>query len=126
MSMTPSHSVTVVVPVYNGSATLRELASRVETTLSRIAEWELIFVVDGSPDDSWQVVSELVEQCPHVKGIDLFRNFGQHNALLAGIRAAENDVIVTMDDDLQHSPEQIPVLLEAMADDIDLVYGTSP
>jgi len=126
MSMTPSHSVTVVVPVYNGSATLRELAGRVDATLSKTANWELIFVVDGSPDDSWRVVSELVEQYSHVRGIDLFRNFGQHNALLAGIRAARHDVIVTMDDDLQHSPEQIPTLLEAMSEDVDLVYGTSP
>lgn len=124
--LTAQPSVTVVVPVYNGSASVRELADRVHATLSATVKWELIFVVDGSPDDSWQVVNELVLEYPEVRGIDLFRNFGQHNALLAGIRAARHDVIVTMDDDLQHRPEMIPILLQAMDDDVDLVYGTSP
>jgi glycosyltransferase involved in cell wall biosynthesis len=124
--MTTPHSVSVVVPVYNGCASLRELAERVQATLAGTVEWELIFVVDGSPDDSWRVVRELVTEYPRIRGIDLYRNFGQHNALLAGIRAARNDIIVTMDDDLQHRPETIPVLLEAMVDDVDLVFGTSP
>lgn len=124
--MRPTPSVSVVVPVYNGCASLGELASRVEATLSGTVDWELIFVVDGSPDDSWRVVCELVAEHPQIIGIDLFRNFGQHNALLAGIRAARCEIIVTMDDDLQHRPELIPVLLAAMDDDVDLVYGTSP
>jgi glycosyltransferase involved in cell wall biosynthesis len=124
--MTASPSVSVVVPVYNGCASIRELATRVHATLSGTVDWELIFVVDGSPDDSWHVIRELVGQYPQVRGIDLFRNFGQHNALLAGIRAARHDVIVTMDDDLQHRPETIPLLLGALGDDVDLVYGTSP
>lgn len=124
--MTTPYSVSVVVPVYNGCGSLRELAARVHTTFAGTVDWELIFVVDGSPDDSWQVVRDLVTEYPRISGIDLFRNFGQHNALLAGIRAARHEVIVTMDDDLQHRPEAIPVLLEALTDDVDLVYGTSP
>jgi glycosyltransferase involved in cell wall biosynthesis len=119
-------SVSVVVPVFNGSASIHELTERVDATLSGSVDWELIFVVDGSPDDSWSVVCDLVGEYPRVVGIELFRNFGQHNALLAGIRAARHDVIVTMDDDLQHRPEMIPVLLEALDDDVDLIYGTSP
>ena len=124
--MKTPNSVSVVVPVYNGCASLRELATRVQATLAGTVDWELIFVVDGSPDDSWRLVRDLVSEDPRIRGVDLFRNFGQHNALLAGIRAAGHDVIVTMDDDLQHRPETIPVLLEALTEDVDLVYGTSP
>jgi undecaprenyl-phosphate 4-deoxy-4-formamido-L-arabinose transferase len=124
--MTAAPSVSVVVPVYNGRDSIRELASRVDATLTADVDWELIFVVDGSPDDSWQIVRELAAQYPQIRGLELSRNFGQHSALLAGIRSARHDIIVTMDDDLQHRPETIPVLLEAMDDDIDLVYGVSP
>lgn len=117
--------VSVIVPVYNGELTISELASRVASTLASICDWELIFVVDGSPDGSWQVVERLVQADPHVVGIEMFRNFGQHNALLAGIRAARFDVVVTMDDDLQHVPETIPALLEQLTGGVDLVYGVS-
>jgi glycosyltransferase involved in cell wall biosynthesis len=127
--MIPQHKVlkrgvSIVVPVYNGAGSIAELASRVTSAMNDLGEWELIFVVDGSPDDSWAVVEELVSLHSRVIGIDLFRNFGQHNALLAGIRSAGFDVIVTMDDDLQHRPETIPALLGALGPNIDLVYGT--
>jgi glycosyltransferase involved in cell wall biosynthesis len=125
-TMTAPPSVSVVVPVYKSRDSIRELAARVATTLTGTVDWELIFVVDGSPDDSWEIVQELATQYPQIRGLELTRNFGQHSALLAGIRSARNDVIVTMDDDLQHRPETIPVLLEALSDDVDLVYGSSP
>jgi glycosyltransferase involved in cell wall biosynthesis len=115
--------VSIIVPVYNGAGSIAELAQRVATTMADISDWELVFVVDGSPDDSWNVIEDLVRTHPRVVGIDLFRNFGQHNALLAGIRSASFDVVVTMDDDLQHRPETIPTLLDALNDRIDLVYG---
>ena len=124
--MTASPSVSVVVPVYNGRDSIRELAARIDATLTGTVDWELIFVVDGSPDDSWQIVRQLACQHSRVRGLELSRNFGQHSALLAGIRSARRDIVVTMDDDLQHRPETIPALLEAMTDDIDLVYGVSP
>ena len=124
--MTAPSSVSIVVPVYRGRDSIGQLAARVDSTLTGTVDWELIFVVDGSPDDSWQVVQALAVQYPQVTGLELSRNFGQHSALLAGIRAAHHDVVVTMDDDLQHRPETIPVLLDAMSDDIDLVYGSSP
>ena len=120
------HGVSVVVPVYNGAASITELAERMTQTFSSDDAWELIFVVDGSPDNSWAVVESLIARLPHVVGVDLFRNFGQHNALLAGIRAARYDVVVTMDDDLQHRPETVPMLLEKLHPDVDLVYGNSP
>lgn len=117
--------VSVVVPVYNGARSIAVLADRLATALADSAAWEVIFVVDGSPDDSWQIVTTLVNTTRHVKGIDLFRNFGQHNALLAGIRHARYDVVVTMDDDLQHRPESIPSMLAMLKPDVDLVYGQS-
>lgn len=123
-STRPSVSgVSVVIPVFRGAATLDELAERIVAVLDGI-EWEVIFVNDGSPDDCWQVIERLVAGEARFSGIDLMRNYGQHNALLAGIRAAGNPVVVTMDDDLQHPPEEIPRLLAALADGADLVYGT--
>jgi glycosyltransferase involved in cell wall biosynthesis len=119
------HGVSVVVPVYNGSASITELAERTSQTFGSSETWELIFVVDGSPDDSWSIIEGLITRFPHVVGVDLFRNFGQHNAVLAGIRAARYDVVVTMDDDLQHRPETIPLLLAELRPNVDLVYGNS-
>lgn len=115
--------VSIVVPVYNGAASISELTDRVAATFGDGKAWELIFVVDGSPDHSWSVVEQLVATYPQVVGVELFRNFGQHNALLAGIRLARFDVVVTMDDDLQHRPETIVSLLAALTDSVDLVYG---
>ncbi|MCU1500237.1 MAG: glycosyl transferase [Acidimicrobiales bacterium] len=117
--------VSIVVPVYNGAGSIPALTDRVHRTLGIGDNWELLLVVDGSPDHSWVVVEQLVGQYPNVVGINMFRNFGQHNAVLAGIRAARHEIVVTMDDDLQHRPESIPDLLTAMTSGIDLVYGIS-
>ena len=84
---------------------------------------EIILVSDASPDQSWELIEDLAERMPTVQGIELMRNYGQHNALLAGIRRARFEVIVTMDDDLQHPPEEIPRLLEGIAAGRDVVYG---
>jgi Glycosyl transferase family 2 len=113
----------VVVPVYNGADTIGLLAERVARVFADARSWELIFVVDGGHDRSWETVVGLAEHDSHVRGIELFRNFGQANATLAGIRQARYDTVVTMDDDLQHRPETIPSLLEILTPDVDLVYG---
>jgi undecaprenyl-phosphate 4-deoxy-4-formamido-L-arabinose transferase len=84
---------------------------------------EVILVVDGSPDSTWQIAEALDAKYPTVHSIELTRNYGQHNAILAGVRAASLPIVVTMDDDLQHPPEEIPKLLSALRDDVDLVYG---
>lgn len=86
--------------------------------------FELILVNDGSADSSWHVIGELVSRSSEVRGLDLMRNYGQHNALLAGIREARGDVVVTMDDDLQHPAREIPRLLEELDRGFDVVYGT--
>jgi len=117
-------SVSVVVPVHNSEGSLPTLVDRLQQVLPSIASaFEIILVNDGSRDHSWQVIVDLVSKYPTVQGIDLMRNYGQHNALLCGIRESKYDVIVTMDDDLQHPPEEIPKLLDKLADNYDVVYG---
>jgi len=113
------------VPVFNSEGTLDELVSRLKTVLSQFTdEWEIILVNDGSQDESWRLVCKVARQYSWIRGIDLMRNYGQHNALLAGIREAQYSVIVTMDDDLQNPPEEIPLLLAKLHEGYDVVYGT--
>jgi glycosyltransferase involved in cell wall biosynthesis len=123
----PDHSLSIVVPVYRGKQTIEQLHRDVADVLGSTGfVWELIFVDDASPDDSWSTIARICEADPtHVTGIQLNRNFGQHAALLAGIRHARHEVIVTMDDDLQHRPDTIPTLVRGLDDDTDLVYGKS-
>lgn len=123
-SMSSKLSVSVVIPVYRGAGTLRELANRLQAVFDKLSiPYEIIFVNDASPDDGWAIIEQLVDQYPGVRGIDLMRNSGQHNALLCGVRAARHDVIITMDDDLQHPPECVPALLDKLSEGYDLVYG---
>jgi undecaprenyl-phosphate 4-deoxy-4-formamido-L-arabinose transferase len=118
-------SVSVVVPVYRGSGSLPELVRRLESVLTEhFDRFEVILVNDGSPDRSWDVIRRLAAERLFVRGINLMRNYGQHSALLCGILQASGDLIVTMDDDLQHRPEDIPLLLAALSDEVDVVYGT--
>jgi len=118
--------ISIVVPVYNGSDTLPMLVDELEQVLLGVAdEFELVLVNDGSPDQSWQVITALTKAHPWVRGIDLMRNYGQHNATLCGVREARYEVIVIMDDDLQNPPCEIPKLLEKLAEGYDVVYGVS-
>jgi undecaprenyl-phosphate 4-deoxy-4-formamido-L-arabinose transferase len=117
--------ISVVVPVYNGADALAELTRRLEHVLKGTGgEFELILVDDCSSDGSWQVISGLAAEHCWVRGFSLMRNYGQHNALLCGIRQASFPVTVTMDDDLQNPPEEIPGLLAALDGSTDVVYGT--
>ena len=119
-------SISVVVPVYNSESILPELAGRLRSVLDPLTDrYELVLVNDGSHDKSWEAITRLAEEYNWIHGIDLMRNYGQHNALLAGIREARYEVIVTMDDDLQHPPEEIPHLLAKLEEGYDVVYGTS-
>jgi undecaprenyl-phosphate 4-deoxy-4-formamido-L-arabinose transferase len=113
-----------VVPVYRSEESLPLLVERLAAVLPEIAdEYEAILVNDCSPDGSWRVITELAERHAWVRGLALMRNFGQHNALLCGIRAARHEVVVTMDDDLQHPPEEIVHLLRRLEAGADVVYG---
>jgi glycosyltransferase involved in cell wall biosynthesis len=117
--------VSVVVPVYNGAGTLAELADAVRAALEGSADgYELILVDDGSTDGTWAAVTELARD-GGVRGLRLMRNYGQHNALLAGIRAATREITVTLDADLQYPPERIPELVARVHAGADVVYGTA-
>ncbi len=120
-----AEGISVVVPVYNSAQSLEELAKRIHAVMNEIGNsYEIIMVDDGSRDNSWHVIAELSGKFPELKGIQLSRNYGQHNALLCGIRAACMPLIVTIDDDLQTPPEEIPVILSSLDDNTDVVYGT--
>jgi len=118
-------SISIVIPVYNGSATLSPLIDRLRIVLDRLATpYEIVLVNDGSRDGSWAAIESLALRYSEIVGIDLMRNYGQHNALLCGIRRSRNDVIITLDDDLQQPPEEIPRLLAKLHEGYDVVYGT--
>lgn len=117
-------SISVVVPVYQSARIVPSLVARVTAVLETMGTpWELVLVNDGSRDDSWGAIRAACATHPGIRALDLMSNFGQHNALLAGIRAARHDVIVTLDDDLQNPPEEIPKLVAALESGDDVVYG---
>ena len=117
-------TVSVVVPVYNSARMLPDLVAELEPVLSRVATaYELILVNDGSPDASGRVAADLAQQYSWVRAIELSRNYGQHSALLCGIRAAIHPIVITMDDDRQHPPEEIGPLIEKLDEGFDVVYG---
>lgn len=113
----------IIIPVYNSEQILPELVERIRAVFESAGEFELIFVNDCSRDGSWTVVERLAQENSWIRGIDMMRNYGQHNALLCGIREARYDVVVTMDDDLQHPPEEIGRLLDRLREGYDVVYG---
>lgn len=118
-------SVSVVIPVYHGALTLKSLVIGMIPVLTKIcSKFEVILVNDDSPDESWQIINGLSKKNSFIKGIRLMRNFGQHNATLCGVRAAQYPICVTLDDDLQHPPSEIHKLLEKMDEGFDVVYGT--
>ena len=117
--------ISVIVPVYNSESFLGDLVARLQPVLENLCQaYELILVNDGSQDRSWETISELATAHSWIRGIDLMCNYGQHNALLCGIQAARYEITVTLDDDLQHPPEEIPKLINKLAEGYDVVYGT--
>lgn len=113
-----------MIPVYQGAQTIPELARRLHPVLSGLApDHEIIFVDDGSKDGSWEVIENLAAGNRRIRGLRLMRNFGQHNAIFAGIQAVQYPITITMDEDLQHVPEEIPKLIEALERGADVVYG---
>jgi undecaprenyl-phosphate 4-deoxy-4-formamido-L-arabinose transferase len=119
--------LSVVIPVYGSELVLPELVLQIQNTLSTLEEindhYEIIFVCDRSPDNSWRVIQALSTAHSEVRGILLRLNAGQHNALMAGFAKARGEIIVTMDDDLQHSPSDIPNLLLKINNGFDVVYA---
>ena len=118
--------ISVVVPVFNSENTLQELYSRLtESLIAHSFDYEIIFINDSSHDKSSISMHSLAVDDANVKCIDLNKNFGQHNALLCGFRQAKYDLIVTMDNDLQNPPEEIPKLLEKIDGGYDVVNQTT-
>ena len=118
------NSISVVIPVYNSELILPALIGRLVPALEKISEsFEILLINDGSRDYSWQVVSTLSKENKSIVGINLMRNYGQHNATLCGIFQAKYEVVVTMDDDLQHPPEEIHKLIAKLEEGYDVVYG---
>jgi len=116
--------ISVVIPVFNSEATLSELIETLGRVLGQVADqYELVLVNDGSRDGSWNEINRLSSAYTWIHGINLMRNYGQHNALLCGIRAARNEVVVVMDDDLEHPPDEIRKLLRKLDEGYDVVYG---
>jgi glycosyltransferase involved in cell wall biosynthesis len=117
-------TVSVVIPVYRAEQTLPELYRQLAAAMTEITPvFEIIFVEDGGGDGSWPIIATLARADRRVRGIRMSRNYGQHNALLCGIRAARYDIVLTMDDDLQHPVSEIAPMLAALKPEYDVVYG---
>ena len=117
-------SLSIVIPAYCSASSLPILVERLEVVLKKLdSEYEIIIVDDCSPDNTWEILKDIKSTRQRVKIISLRRNSGQHNAILCGFTFAKGDVIVTMDDDLQNPPEEVPKLLSAISEGYDLAIG---
>ena len=117
--------ISVVIPLYNEEESLPELYAWIERVMNANKfTFEVIFINDGSTDRSWAVINELSQQSEHVRGIRFRRNYGKSPALYCGFKAAQGDVVITMDADLQDSPDEIPELYRMITEEgYDLVSG---
>ncbi|WP_219095495.1 glycosyltransferase family 2 protein [Pseudomonas sp. UMAB-40] len=123
-STSPSPTISIVVPVYRGEKTLRELYERIVAVLEQSSlSFELIFVEDSGGDQSWRMIQEIAEEDERVRGINFSRNFGQHAATICGFSSSKGQWVITLDDDLEQAPEHIPALYEKALQGADLVYG---
>ncbi|HVA98883.1 MAG TPA: glycosyltransferase family 2 protein, partial [Bacteroidia bacterium] len=119
-------SISVLIPVFNSQETINELFNRIDSAFSKIEnKYQLVLVDDGSRDDSWNEIEKL-KKANHEKiiAVRLAKNFGQHNAILCGFHFCKGDLVLTMDDDLQHPPEEIEkLILRQEETNADVVYG---
>ena len=118
-------NISVVIPLLNEQDSLAELHDWIANVMqSNQFSYEIIFIDDGSTDDSWQIISKLSKQNNGVKGIRFLKNYGKSQALHAGFEKAQGDVVITMDADLQDSPDEIPELFNMVVNEgFDLVSG---
>lgn len=117
--------ISVVIPCYNSQATIRKVVEMTMEEFKKSSEYrcEFVLVNDGSGDQTYREIQKLSREYSNVKGIDLIRNFGQHNALMASLHYAEGDYVLGMDDDMQTHPSQILKLLDKIEEGFDVVYG---
>jgi len=117
-------SLSIIIPVFNSEDTLEEVITRIVKVMnSEDLPYEIILIDDASTDNSWEKVINLAKKNQNIIGLQLLKNSGQHSANLCGFRHSKNDIIITMDDDLQNPPEEIPKLIELIVEGNDLVYG---
>jgi undecaprenyl-phosphate 4-deoxy-4-formamido-L-arabinose transferase len=118
--------ISIIIPVYNSENILPDLYKRIVVVCKDLGLlYEIIFVEDNGNDDSWSVIQGIASFDKRVRGFSLSRNYGQHSALLCGINESKGDILITLDDDLQHLPENIPLLLDKLNENYDVVYGVS-
>ena len=116
--------LSVVIPVYRSEETILLLAERLQAVFETCeGGYEIICVDDHSPDETWAALEVWAKQCTSLRCIKLRRNAGQHNAILCGLTHASGDVVITMDDDLQNPPEEIPKLVQALERGFDVAIG---
>lgn len=122
--MSEAKKYSIVIPVYNSAESLRELCSRIDAAMQNFS-YEIILVDDGSKDESWHTITQLQDSSNgKISGIRFSRNYGQHSALLCGFTFSTGDFVITMDDDLQHPPEEISKLIDKQTEtNADVVYG---
>jgi len=117
----------IIIPVYNGEKSLEELINRIENVFKDMSlSFEVILIDDFSGDKSWDLLKQIRSRNSKIKILRLIRNFGQHNALLAGFNICTGKFIITLDDDLQHPPEEIPKLISKINEGYYVVYGRYP
>ena len=117
--------VSIVIPCYNSEHTIGKVVELAIEEFQKLKDYECEFVLvnDYSRDDTWGAIHSLARKHPNVKGINLAKNFGQHNAIMAGMNYAEGDLILGMDDDMQNHPSQIPQFLDKIQEGYDIVFG---
>lgn len=113
--------ISIIIPVYNSSQIIEELICEIKKILKK-HKYEIIMVNDFSLDESWDTIKAICNANDNIKGIDLTRNFGQHNAVMAGLNHCDGDIIVLMDDDFQHPPKFIIKLIEEIDRGHDVCY----
>jgi undecaprenyl-phosphate 4-deoxy-4-formamido-L-arabinose transferase len=118
--------LSIVIPVYNSARILDDLINQIllhlDKNIELVADFEIVLINDNSRDESWQTIKEICKKQKKIKGINLSKNFGQHNALMAGIKDSIGDVIITMDDDMQHPPSYILKIINKLNEGYDVCY----
>ena len=118
--------LSIIIPVYNSEDILDELITQITSEIDKkidlLKEFEIILVNDNSIDKSWQKIKEISTKHKNVTGINLSKNFGQHNALMAGIKNSKGDFLITMDDDLQHPPSYMVEIINKLNEGFDICY----
>ena len=120
------YKISVVIPCYYAEKSIAGVVEKTAEELCKYCEYEFILVNDGSNDGTYAEIKQLAERFPFVTGVDLAKNCGQHNAILAGMKYATGDAILGMDDDFQTQPSQIKKLIDKLNEGYDIVYGRFP